>query len=505
MRRLYLAFLRGIAANRFSRIGVILTTATFLLMIGMELLRLTGLLTNAYIGLITYMGLPALFLIGLVMIPIGWWWKVRNTDQAFWSILSRHFSDEDLQAQKSGARLLRIVGLLTLTNVIVLGAIGARMLHFMDSAYFCGTACHSVMNPEWVVYQASPHANVPCVDCHVGEGAEALIDAKLNGMWQVISASFNLYERPIPTPVHNLRPARMTCEKCHWPEIYYGNRIVNHVSYKKDEQNTPEYTTLMLKIGSGHEGTAGSHWHIATANEVRYASVNDKREEMIWVEVRQDDGSFKRFVNEDLMEEHEVHEADIRTMDCIDCHNRATHIYQQPEDAVDEAIRAGFIDRRLPYIKKQAVGALRGSYGDNPAAMEGIEKGIRNFYLTEYPEMPASMNAAIDKTIEQLQVIYDRNIHPEMNIDWGAYPSFLGHQETEGCFRCHGADLEDEEGDWISMECTNCHSILADESDHPFKYMEDVVAIEDTSAAAEKMRYLHQEWKAAMEQEMGMP
>jgi hypothetical protein len=124
-----------------------------------------------------------------------------------------------------------MVLMLTILNLAIFGAASARMLHFMDSAKFCGTACHSVMNPEWVTYQQSPHAHVQCVECHVGEGMGALIDSKINGMWQVISLNFNLYERPIPTPVHNLRPARETCEKCHWPDFFIGNRVKTFPHY----------------------------------------------------------------------------------------------------------------------------------------------------------------------------------------------------------------------------------------------------------------------------------
>ncbi len=171
------------------------------------------------------------------------------------------------------------------------------MLHFMDSAEFCGTACHSVMNPEWTTYQASPHARVACVECHVGEGVGALVNSKLNGAWQMVSATFDLYERPIPTPVHQLRPARETCEKCHWPSKFYGSRLQTRIAYENDEASTPRYTTLNLKIDAGAAGDTGVHWHISPGKEVRYASVDDEREEMIWVESLQPDGNVRRFVN----------------------------------------------------------------------------------------------------------------------------------------------------------------------------------------------------------------
>lgn len=284
MHRIYLAFLRGITANRISRTGVTLTTAAFFSFIGFEGLRFLGLATNAYMGLLTYLALPLVFMIGLVMIPFGWWRHSRKVNRPFWDLLSKHATEEDEAAISSGQRVFRLVMFLTIINVIFIGAVGGRTLHFMDEAHFCGTACHSVMGPEWATYQASPHAHVKCVECHVGEGAHALINAKLNGAWQMISASLRLYESPIPTPVHTLRPARETCEKCHWPDKFHGNIIVNRIHFDTDEQNTPRYTTLLMKVGTGQGGAAaGSHWHVAPENEVRYASLKDERETMIWL------------------------------------------------------------------------------------------------------------------------------------------------------------------------------------------------------------------------------
>ncbi|MFH1842614.1 MAG: hypothetical protein ABIF77_05360, partial [bacterium] len=277
-------FLRGLSTNWTGTLGVVLTTTAFLLFIFMELLRLAGIVTNSYVGLITYMALPALFLLGLVLVPLGWVRFRRATGKTTQELLNDRFPEEMVRSRGLGSNLLGLIALLTVANLLFFGLGGARMLHFMDGPVFCGTACHKVMNPEWVTYQDSPHAHVRCVDCHVGEGAEALLDAKLNGLWQIISASFNLYEKPIPTPVHNLRPARETCEHCHWPEKFYGNRFKILQRFALDETSTPRYTTLSLKVGSGtgkQEGTI--HWHIAARNEVRYQPRDESRMEMQWV------------------------------------------------------------------------------------------------------------------------------------------------------------------------------------------------------------------------------
>ncbi|MDD5087168.1 MAG: NapC/NirT family cytochrome c [bacterium] len=496
MRRAYLAFLRGISANALSQTGAILATSAGLCFIGMELLRVAGIVTNAYVGLITYMALPLLFVVGLLLIPLGWWRWSRRAGRPIRELLSLRFAETDLAARAAGSRVLRTIVLLTLLNLIFISVVSIRTMHFMDQASFCGTACHRVMNPEWTTYQQSPHARVLCVECHVGEGTKALIDAKLNGLWQIISATFHLYEKPIPTPVHNLRPARETCEKCHWPEMFLGERTVNLTHYELDEVSTPRYTTLVMKVGTGKAGQEhGSHWHVAEANEVRYAAADARRMEMRWVEARQPDGSFRRYRNREFPPSTES-SSDVRTMDCVDCHNRATHIYEEPERAVDQRMARGLIDRSLPYAKKVALGALMGSYADTTSAVRGIEAHIRGFYREEYPHLLGPRGQEIDGMVETTLAIYRRNIHPYMGIRWGSYPNHLGHEGEGGCFRCHNPQMVDEEGISISMDCTLCHSILAYDEAEPYMYL---FAADDSTAGVRRhlIEYLRGEfWEA---------
>ena len=285
MLQTYLDFIRAVSLDRLGRIGVVLTTTAFISFVVFQLAMLAGIVTNAYVGLIIYLLFPVLFVLGLVIIPIAWYRQKKRTGLGTAELLEQRFGTDGVQGDIAGSKVFRTVAVLTLTNIVILGAASIKMLHFMDSARFCGTACHQVMSPEWTTYQASPHARVACVDCHVGEGVGALVNSKLNGAWQMISSAFNLYDRPIPTPVHQLRPARETCEKCHWPDKFYGSRLQTRVSYANDEESTPTYTTLNLKIDPGAAGTTGVHWHVNPDNEVRYASVDDEREEMIWVDL----------------------------------------------------------------------------------------------------------------------------------------------------------------------------------------------------------------------------
>jgi nitrate/TMAO reductase-like tetraheme cytochrome c subunit len=406
-------------------------------------------------------------------------------------LLTDLFKAEDIRPSVIGSRIFAIMMLLTVINLLFLGGASVRMLHFMDQPRFCGTACH-VMRPEWTVYQDSPHARVRCVDCHVGEGAEATLTSKISGMRQIAALTLNSYERPIPTPVHELRPSRETCENCHWREIEHGKRLKLLTRYQLDEGSTPSYTTLSLKIGS-NDGTRGQiHWHASGDNIVRYSSMNDKREEILLVEVLQHDGSYKRYTNKKLASQSNAQEH-LRNMDCVDCHNRVTHIYEDPEAGVDWRIGEGRLDRSLPYLKQVALEAVTNNYVDEAAAMEGIDGEIRSFYRRRYPEVATAKQQEIDGVVEELRDFYRRNVFKAMSVGWNSYPDHKAHAGTrEGCFRCHNPDLVDEAGGSIPDDCTLCHSILAHDSPTPFQFLLSVVEEGDPDATMHE--YLQREF-----------
>ena len=240
MIRRFRAFLRGLSTTRTGTLGVALTTSSFLLLVFLLLLQQAGVMGNSYSGLLTFLLLPALFLLGLLLIPIGWYKLKKRTGLSTEQLLHERFSPDDMIRSKPlGSGIAMTVAGLTVVNLLLMGFGGAAILHHMDSPEFCGTTCHTVMNPEWVTYRTSPHAHVACVECHVGEGTEALIDAKLNGLRQMWLVTTGGYNRPIPTPVHTLRPARETCEKCHWAEKKHGRRLKLITRYQTDEASTP--------------------------------------------------------------------------------------------------------------------------------------------------------------------------------------------------------------------------------------------------------------------------
>ena len=129
----------------------------------------------------------------------------------------------------------------------------------MDSPQFCGRSCH-VMKPEFTAYQISPHSHVACVECHIGSGAQAYLSAKVNGTKQLIEVTFHPlaplapkiipnYPTPIPSPVTSLRPARYTCEGCHTPTRFDGDKLLVKSNFADDEQNTETQTVLILHLG----------------------------------------------------------------------------------------------------------------------------------------------------------------------------------------------------------------------------------------------------------------
>lgn len=342
--------------------------------------------------------------------------------------------------------------------LLVIG--GYQLIEFMDSTAFCGRLCHEVMYPEYTAYQASPHSRVPCSECHVGKGADYLVKSKISGMPLVFTTLAGTYDRPIPTPVENLRPARETCEQCHRPERFAGDLVRVHTTYAADEANTEKVDIRVLRVGGGESEVARDiHWHIAA--KVWYLPLDKKRQEIAWVGVADDGNIVEEYIDSDKAAEvtpQRIAEKK-RLMDCMDCHNRATHIFRSPEELIDMALARGKIDKTLPYIKKQGLEALDPPNSSLEEAFAKVE-AIREFYRTSYPQIYEEKREAIDKAIEELKEVARLTTFPEMKVTWKTYINNLGHQESPGCFRCHGklvATTGEQEGKIIDADCQLCH------------------------------------------------
>ncbi len=396
------------------------------------------------------------------MIPLGLWMERRRLLQlAATGGLEPPLWKIDLNDSHHRRRFIWFVGL-TVINLVIIGIASYKGLEVMDSPEFCGS-CHSVMDPEYAAYKASPHARVRCVECHIGRGASWFVKSKLSGSWQLISVNLGLYPKPIPTPVHDLRPARETCEECHWPDKFTGDKFLVRNHYDEDEASTEKKSVIILKVGGGTPDRGqGIHWHVMPGVAIRYQA-DEKRQEIGVVEAKLPGGVTRVYSRKGAKPAGDSW----RTMDCIDCHNRPTHQFKPAEAVVDHAIEIGKVDRSLPFVRREAMKAVKADYPSHDAARAGIRGALQGFYASTYPEIASAKAALIDQAADALIEGYTTHVWPQMKITWGTYPSFLGHEQATGCFRCHDEEHTAEDGKTISQDCGLCHNLLADREADP--------------------------------------
>ncbi len=455
----------GLLRNAISLVGAAFVLVSLANIIFLFLLDMLGVRAKPYLGIFAYMVFPAILILGLLIVPIGMLFERRRRRRRVPSEIPP-YPRIDLNDPRHRGTFAFFMGFTLF--FLLLSTLGSYQAYqFTDSVTFCGELCHTVMKPEFIAYQASPHARVRCVDCHVGPGATWYVRSKFSGLYQVYAVLFNKYPSPIATPIESLRPAQDTCEHCHWPEKFFGAqlKVITHFGY--DEKNTPRQIRMLIKTGGGGPTTGlttGIHWHMNIANQVWYIATDERRQVIPWVKVKDMQGRVTEYLaKEASLTPEEIARAPKRRMDCMDCHNRPTHIYVPPDRAVDEAFLAGTLDRSLPFVKQQAVEVVTKSYPSTEAAMEGIATSLDSFYLTKYPNLYARKQRAIRKAIAQVQQIFKTNIFPEMKVDWQTHPDNIGHFYFPGCFRCHGGQHVSTEGKVIRKECEICHTILGQE------------------------------------------
>jgi nitrate/TMAO reductase-like tetraheme cytochrome c subunit len=455
-----------LTSNVVTLAGAVLTTSSALTMLIVWLLESVGQTVHPYTGIIIFMVLPGVFVLGLILMPIGVLWERHRLRRTGETPRRVHLDLHD----PTVLRALSLVGALTVANVFLLGTASYKGVEYMDSNGFCGTTCHEVMEPEYTAFLESPHSRVGCVQCHIGPGAGWFVRSKLSGVRQVFAVAFNTHSRPIPSPVHQLRPARETCEQCHWPQKFQGDRLVVIDKFAEDEANTRSNTVLMLKIG-GRSGrlASGIHGHhLNGESRISYVATDDKRQIIPRVTWTDDSGKTVVFTSEDAKPtEADLARGEHRTMDCMDCHNRPSHTFELPERALDEAMAAGRVSARLPYIKKEALALVKADYPDRERASATIEQKLTEYYRSQYPDVYRAHRTELQVTIEGVQRVYLRNVFPSMNVRWGTYPNNIGHQDFPGCFRCHDGSHKSADGRVITQECDACHNLLAMEEENP--------------------------------------
>lgn len=467
--------------NWLTLAGAVLTTSCAITLVGFWFREaMQNKPVNPYAGMVVYLMLPGVFVAGLLLIPAGLLWDRYQ--------LKKKGVHPDLVPTPDfkSPMFLRAAGLIafaTLVNVAILGAASVQGVEYLDSAQFCGQTCHTVMNPEHTAYLESPHSRVSCVECHIGPGASWFVQSKLSGVRQVFAVALNTYSRPIPSPVEQLRPARETCEQCHWPQKFHGDKFVVKQKYSEDEANTLLTTVLVMKVGgrSGGEFKGIHGRHLDLAAPISYISTDGRRQVIPRVFLSDGKGGKVEYVAEtkapatkaDTKPAEGAKKEELRTMDCVDCHNRPTHKFWLPERAVDSAMTSGLISPKIPFVKKKAVEALKAAKGPQAQAAAQIAAALTDYYQKTYPDLIQKEKPLLDAAVKETQAIYARNVDDHMRITWGTHPENIGHEDFPGCFRCHDDNHKSSTGKVITQDCDKCHTILATEEANP-KILKDL-------------------------------
>lgn len=448
--------------NLTSLLGALLALTILLVIIFLFVVESFARETHPYMGLVTFCVLPVFLILGLLLIALGAIRQYRRERAGVPEAQRLPVVDLNVSRYRNAVAFFS-VGTFMFLLVSAFGSYQAY--EYTDSVEFCGRVCHAVMKPEYTAYMASPHARVACVQCHIGAGATWFVRSKISGSYQVYAAAFHKYPKPIPTPVENLRPARETCEQCHWPRQFYAAKLQAHTYFLSDDKNTRSQVNLLVRIGGGdprHGATEGIHYHMYLANQVSYVSTDKQNEVIPYVEAKQADGNLKVWKSTDApITDAQIQNGKRHLVDCIECHNRPTHIFHHPAQSVNQAMQLGYIDPALPNIKKLAVDTLEKPYKTEDEAKAAIKSGMEEYYRSNSPQVLTAQRPQLDAAIGQVQKIYGLNYFPEMAVSWKAHPDHIGHLYSQGCFRCHDGKHVASDGSVLSRDCNSCHTILS--------------------------------------------
>jgi len=447
--------------NPLSLVGGALTTAAALVLLGFWVVDIFGHggPNNPYIGIIVDLCLPGIFILGLLLIPIGIGLRRRSLKAA--GRIPSVYPHIDLR-DPVFRRGLDIVLLATFVNFVIVGTASYRSVAYMDTPNFCGQACH-VMAPEWAAYPVSTHSGVACVQCHIAAGIPGFIHAKVNGTKQLLMVIAGNYPRPVMAG-NKLPPARATCLNCHNPETYIGDKLIVSTAYGDDEKNSATRTLVLVHIGGRDQLGHFSGIHGAHLGRIEYIPTDATNQTIPWVGRLNADGSTTEFVASGP----QAHiDGQKRLMDCIDCHNRAAHSFDTPQAALNKAMRQGSPSPSLPFVHKEGLALLKAAYSSQSEAASKIASGLENYYQSQYPAIWSGQRGQIDQAARTLVAIYSRNVFPFMKVTWGTHPNNIGHNDSPGCFRCHDGSHNAKNGTGITNDCSVCHNLVAVDESNP--------------------------------------
>ena len=368
---------------------LVLLTSSWISMLGAALVTLAGFswlfvlplnisgkgVSNPYIGLLIFIAIPIVFFGGLILIPIGIALAKRKVTENL----------NEIEDRRSAWRRVGIFfGVMTVANVVIASQLSYRAVRQMDTVQFCGQTCH-VMKPEFTAHATvPPHQAVACAECHIAPGATGWFKAKMAGTNQLFAVVLNNYPRPIESALEDnkLVSSAETCEQCHARDRPIAPRLRVIPSYKDDEANTRTTTVLLMRIGTIHAA------HLGPGVRIRYAAADKKRQTVPWVEYSNTKTAVTRSYLAMGTAADSVRSLPTFEMQCVDCHNRASHAFELPDRAVNQGMAAGEIAAGLPFVKKESVELLKTS------SAEKIPESLSTFYLQKYPDAAAKQGVA---------------------------------------------------------------------------------------------------------------
>jgi hypothetical protein len=438
-------------------LGVGITTIFFTLSALGLFAHAAGLIKNAYALIITIILFPSGMFFGLLLIPLAVYLGRRKM---FAGSLTREGFKIDFSNDRH-RKIVLLILVLTVVNISVFAAAAYHGYEFMDTPAFCGAVCHTVMAPEYSAHKRSPHANVACVDCHIGPGIGGFLKAKFSGLRQLKDMMTGSYRRPVPTPVEGLPAASESCERCHFPGKFFGNKKKTFLTFTNENQNKPQRQDILLYLGGpdpGKEISKGIHWHAGHDIQIDYQALKENRTKIRVVRLTAADGTIKVFTKG---KKGKNASSAWRRMDCTDCHNRPAHVFETLAERVDFGLASKKIHPDLPGIREDSIAILKKPYGSQGDASKMIVENLKKLQEQRNgKDFVTANDTAIADSGAYLKKQYLDNVWPEMKITWETYKNHIGHRNEKdgyGCFRCHDDEHTTESGEAISQDCGLCH------------------------------------------------
>jgi len=356
-----------------------------------------------------------------------------------------------------------IVAGVFILGFVVLGIISIRVWEVTNSTAFCANVCHDVHPEEPKAREDSYHANVECVECHMGRVSTLRkIVLKASHSRHLPETLFQAYDRPIEA--ETLIPPDQSCERCHWPPSFHGDTVREIHHYQQDRENTLTRTFFALRTGSGGARVEtlgkGIHWHIA--NRVEFIAEGEEKGTIRWVQATFPDGTTVEYNDvEAPLSEDQIADADTTVMSCVDCHNQVGHPFYSPDTLLDLALKTGQISPDLPYVKQEMTELLTGEYENQEEALEAAADFVDD-YAQAYPDVAADHQAKLEEAGAVADDLVQAVLFEEEGVTWESFPDYMGHgghKPFPGCFRCHNGTLQSDQGNPIRVDCTLCHSI----------------------------------------------